>query len=188
MVKEIDRFIYDFEKLSPIELVRKRIIFGDCQVLDENSYLALRVEIASNFNLHPNEIIVVGSAKLGFSIAPHKRYKLFDDTSDIDIAVVSNKLFDEVWYSVYQASQKKKFWYKGEDFKNYLFQGWIRPDFFPPSSRFPFRDEWWEFFRKLTNSGRFGPYKISGGIYKNWSFLENYQTTAVTDCINEHKT
>lgn len=184
MEEHIENFKCDFNVLSPIEIVRKRIIFGNCVILDDNSYLSLRNKIADRFDLHPNEIIVVGSTKLGFSIAPHKRYKSFGDTSDIDVAVVSSDLFDKVWFSVYEASLIKKNWFKGEDFKNYLFQGWIRPDLFPPSSRFRFRDEWWEFFRLLTQSGEFGPYKIAGGIYKSWLFLENYQTNAVNDCIN----
>jgi hypothetical protein len=44
-------------------------------------YYSLKAAVAEQFQIHPNEIIVVGSAKLGFSIAPTKRYRAFGETS-----------------------------------------------------------------------------------------------------------
>lgn len=59
-------------------------------------------QIADQYQL---EIVVVGSAKLGFSIAekpvlgrnPLPRYREFDPTnSDIDLAIVSQRLFYDI--------------------------------------------------------------------------------------------
>lgn len=53
--------------------------------------------VSNKLNVHYNDIGIAGSAKLGFSLSPEKNYKLFDDSSDIDIIVVSQKLFNEFW-------------------------------------------------------------------------------------------
>lgn len=54
--------------------------------------------IAKRLNVHYNNIGIAGSAKLGFSINPQKDYKDFDDKSDMDIIIVSEKLFNEFWH------------------------------------------------------------------------------------------
>src|SRR5262249_20345431 len=48
--------------------------------------------------LHPLQLILCGSAHLGFSPVPEKLGKPFDSSlSDIDVAVVSIELFDRWW-------------------------------------------------------------------------------------------
>jgi hypothetical protein len=42
-------------------------------------------------------LIVVGSAGLGFSLSPNKDFAPFGLHSDIDVAVVSQRYFDEAW-------------------------------------------------------------------------------------------
>lgn len=179
---EINAFKEGLRNLSSSEVVQKRIIFGECQILDRDAYHQLRAKVAEKFDIHPNEVLVVGSAKLGFSIAPQKQYKPFGDTSDIDVVIVSSRLFDSFWKSVYHLWKEKILWDKESDFKKYLFQGWVRPDKLPISKKFQLTDDWWEFFRTLTSSGEFGSYKINGAIYKDWDFLEGYQNFAVQIC------
>ena len=60
------------------------------------SLFRFKKDVSSYFNIHPSQIVMVGSAKLGFSISPHKRYREFGDTSDIDLAIISKELFDNV--------------------------------------------------------------------------------------------
>ena len=99
--ERINLFKADLQLLSPIQVIRKHIIYGDCYALSQNQYFDLRSEMASHFKIHPNEVLVIGSAKLGFSIAPHKRYRPFSDQSDIDVVMVSPFLFDKIWQSVF---------------------------------------------------------------------------------------
>jgi hypothetical protein len=61
----------------------------------------------------------------------------------------------------------------------------MRPDKLPPAASFRRAQEWWEFFRSMTSSGAFGPYKITGALYKSWHFLESYQQKCVIDCVIE---
>jgi predicted nucleotidyltransferase len=181
----INAFKSDIGSLLPIQVVRKHVIYGNCCVLSEDLYFDLRSEVAERFRLHPNEVLVVGSAKLGFSIAPHKRYRHFGDESDIDVVLVSPTLFDEIWEATFAYWRDGGYWEQERDFKEYLFRGWIRPDKLPPASTFSMCSDWWEFFRALTNGGKYGYYKIAGALYKSWYYLEDYQEICAKGCKQE---
>jgi hypothetical protein len=167
---------------SAKEIVREHVIAGTCRSLDDASYRDLKEKVAEQFDVHPNEVIVVGSAKLGFSIAPLKRYRAFSDASDIDVVLCSPGLFDRIWQAVFDYHRRGETWDGLSDFRKYLFRGWMRPDKMPPEPSFALSSDWWEFFRKLTASGAYGPYKISGALYKSWHFLESYQNDCVGQC------
>jgi hypothetical protein len=180
--EKIRGFRADLAHGDPSDLVRKHITSGECFALSPGSYYELKARIAKEFGIHPSEVVVVGSAKLGFSLAPDKRYRPFGETSDIDIALCSSNLFDACWRDVFDYWARPEFWPSIEDFRRYLFRGWMRPDKLPPERSFVRSQEWWEFFRKLTSEGTFGPYKIRGALYKSWHFLESYQQKCVRDC------
>lgn len=179
---EVIRFKDDLAKLSSIELVRKYVSSGQSVVLNDEKYFELRNELGEHFNVHPSSVLMVGSAKLGFSIAPTKTYRHFNEESDIDIALVSPKLFDEIWIALFDFVEQGGWWDRKDTFCDYLFRGWIRPDKLPPSGRFIAGDHWWETFRLLTASGRFGHYKIRGALYRDWHFFESYHVHAISIC------
>ena len=178
----IEEFREDLSNLADTTIVRKYITYGNCYILGEDGYFDLKSEVSDQFNVHPNEVVVVGSGKLGFSIAKRKRYRHFGDESDIDIAIVSGTLFDQIWGDVFQYKIGGAYWPEERDFKDYLFRGWVRPDKLPPTPTFEFRNQWWDFFLELERRGNYGPYKIRAGVYKSWHFLESYQTENVRDC------
>lgn len=170
------------------QVVQKHIIGGDCFTLTADKHFELKRTVADRFNLNPHSVIVVGSAKLGFSIARHKRYRHFGNVSDIDVAIVSDELFDKVWQLVFEYSMspgRDIYWDKDNRFKTYLFRGWIRPDKLPPPSGFEYRTEWFEFFRSLTASGAYGEYKVGAGLYRSMYFLERYQSICTRQCQQE---
>lgn len=183
--KRIDEFKNALTDLNPTQIIRKHLISGESAILENSSYFDLRCEVANRFSVHPNEVLVVGSSKLGFSIAPGKRYRHFCDTSDVDVVIVSASLFDKMWKTVHRFSNQGGYWERSNEFKDYLFRGWIRPDKLPPSNIFAFGRGWWEFFNSLSSDGRFSVYKITGALYKDWYFLEAYQRRAVSACIDD---
>jgi hypothetical protein len=189
MINDAKERLYQFKEdlsvLSPSEMVRRHVITGKCCILSENQYFDLRSEVADCFKLHPSEVLVVGSAKLGFSIAPDKLYQQFSDGSDIDVVLISSTLFDEIWEVVFRYKYEGGYWPEYEEFVKYFFQGWIRPDKLPRSEMFPFGRKWWGFFQKVTNSRIYGDYKIAGALYKSYFFLENYQKHCVQQCMSE---
>ena len=178
-------FKTDLIDLTDDIMVQKYLIHGECALLSSNQYYSLKSEVASYLGVHLSEIIVVGSAKLGFSIAPGKRWRAFGDESDIDIAIVSPLLFDQVWRATYEyANRPGIFWSSKRNFIDYLFRGWIRPDKLPRKGLKWSSSNWFEFFRKLTQTQQYGPYPIKGGIYKDWNFFESYSKSSIAKCRN----
>jgi hypothetical protein len=172
---------------SPNILVRRHILSGECFILDATQHFELKEQISGKFAVHPNQIAVVGSGKLGFSIAPAKRYRPFDhNTSDIDVAVVAPDLFDKIWLEAFDYwLANRDYWNRWKEFSKYLFRGWIWQRALPSDGNFPARTEWDEFFLSLTGSGTYGRYPINGIIYKSWHFLERYQIDTVEECQQE---
>src|SRR5438034_1758653 len=111
----IDDFKSDLKNMSISTIVRRHITFGDCYVFENGKYFELKAEIADYFQIHPSEILLVGSAKLGFSIAPRKRYRHFGDQSDIDIAIVSTPLFEKIWQQVFEYRDNISYFWPEED-------------------------------------------------------------------------
>jgi len=124
----IDQFKNDVMILGDSELINKYYLSGSAFALDDNKHYKLRQSIADYFKVDYPQVFIVGSAKLGFSIKPKRRFKPFYDQSDIDIVVVSSCLFEKIWKEVFLFEKNGGYWSKMKDFKNYHFQGWIRLD------------------------------------------------------------
>jgi hypothetical protein len=184
-LEKIEGFKADCLTLSVGEIVTKHIILASPFAIQNQLFAQLQIEIGRYFGIHPRNIIMVGSGKLGFSIAPDKRYQPFGDESDIDIAVVSDELYRQIWREVFIYDNSVRNWLSREKFGIYHLKGWIRPDKLPSASTFNRTKEWWEFFQALTASSRFGPYKIRAGLFYSIDFLEAYQAQCVTLCQNE---
>jgi hypothetical protein len=150
--------------------------------MPDDKYYELRRRVSIQFGVHPNEVLVVGSGKLGFSIAPEKRYREFCSESDIDLVVVSEGLFNQFWMLVHEYWLEFGQWDGFSGFRKYLFRGWIRPDMLPPSGDFDSALQWWQFFNSLTAKEGLSMHKIAGAIYKDWRFLETYQISGVRAC------
>lgn len=182
VVRRLTSFRGDLVVRTPTDVVRRHIIAGSCYSFDDDVHFALRDAVGRGVGIHPEDVVVVGSAKLGFSIAPEKQYRPFGETSDVDVALVSADLFDEIWREALQFDESGGDWPAKAEFRKYLFRGWIRPDKFPPSVLFPRATSWTDLFMGLTSSGDYGPYKINGGIYRSRFHLELYQERSVRLC------
>ncbi|WP_427833327.1 hypothetical protein ACQP4G_09605 [Actinobacillus pleuropneumoniae] len=94
----LDKFNKNLASLSDdkiIEFTRKNIIHGTPFIFasNEDKFYDFRKAIADKWNIIYHEIYITGSAKLGFSFFKNK---LFDNDSDIDVAIISNSLFDRI--------------------------------------------------------------------------------------------
>jgi hypothetical protein len=178
----IESFKRELSEAGPLDVVRKLSIHGSCAAMPDDSYYELRRRVSIQFGVHPNEVLVVGSGKLGFSIAPEKRYREFCSESDIDLVVLSESLFNQFWWLVHEYWLEYGLWDGFSGFRKYLFRGWIRPDMLPPSGSFDIALQWWQFFNALTAKDGLSMHKISGALYKDWRFLESYQISGVRAC------
>jgi hypothetical protein len=140
-------------------IVQKYIAHGTPYIFkdDEDKYFDLKREIAANFSEHYNNIHMVGSAKLGFSIAP-------------------SKLWNPLWVGLHEFNIGLTDRTKSEDdkyksFLAYFFKGWIRPDLFP--LKYQAKTDWLDFFKSISY-GKYGPQKITGALYHSFNFFEKY--------------
>ena len=71
-------------------------------------YEAVRSWLSERLKIHAKEISLVGSARLGRSLAPGKLGKPFDSRSDLDLFIVSCNLFEELKEDFYRWSSNFK--------------------------------------------------------------------------------
>lgn len=167
-----------------VDFCRKHVLHGVPHVFDarENDYYDFRKKIAENFDINFHEVYITGSGKLGFS--PFKN-KIFDLDSDIDVAIISNDLFERLMWEInkfqldlrlsrttFDIHELKKY----HDFLEYIAMGWLRPDKLPTSVKIKkIKNEWFDFFRDLSyGKSEVGNYKVAAGVFKSYQHFESY--------------
>lgn len=186
-IQELNNISYSNE-----ELVERYIWFGTPAIFSdcEQTYYDLKREISTQFPVKSkNNIIVVGSAKLGFSIAPRKRFRDIQDESDIDVAIIDEELFDSYWERLFEfninvKSRSEKEEYLYQKFLQYFFKGWLRPDLFPFD--FEGKREWFDFFSGISYK-KYDKRKVAAAIYKNEYFFKKYHEENIETLREELK-
>ena len=195
----LDGFIIELKSKTTdedvLDFCRKYVLHGTPYVFKarDNDYYEFRKKIANKFNIPFHEVFITGSAKLGFS--PFKN-KLFDYDSDIDIALISPKLFETIMKNIgnYQINFRKNRAVVNDyelnmyhEFLEYVALGWIRPDKLPISFQMSaFKDDWFEFFRAISeNKSEVGNYKVNAGVFKSYQHLEDYIFDGINDIKNK---
>lgn len=173
-----------------LDFCRRRSLHGTPAVFngDEDAYYEFRKRIGNKFEINYHDVVITGSAKLGFS--PHKA-KVFDYDSDIDVAIISGKLYDVVMFSIqnYQMELREnrravseyelKKYHK---FLEYGAIGWMRPDLLPTSFRVStLKNDWFDFFSSISyGKSEIGNYKVTAGAFKSYSHLERYALSGLS--------
>ncbi len=174
-----------------LDFCRKYVLHGTPFIFleKEELFYDFRKRIGKKFNISFHEIYIIGSAKLGFSL--HKKTP-FDLDSDIDVALVSQGLFDSIMSGIaeYQMQFRRNRAVVQErelkmyhEFLEYVAIGWIRPDKLPISFQMKgVKDDWFDFFRSLSNGkSEVGNYRVAGGVFKTYNHLENYLLSGIFD-------
>ena len=204
-----DRLRSDLISQIPIEQLFQKYIVDGPSFLFENiinnkdrEYI-LRHDISSALGLSINDIVIVGSAKLGFSVKNlnflsfderYKETREIRDKSDIDIAIVSRFLFEQETQRIY-------------DMSRHFSREWIR-EHWTYNRYYPSRDR----LKKISTRSIFNAYtmniargwlrqdyspntyidtlpwktisdnwyrslgrKVSIAVYSDWKYLKNYQ-------------
>lgn len=91
---EVERYIRD-DKLDPLI---DRLFSGlPSAFASDADYKKVQDQLATAFSSDSDNIVLVGSGRFGFSLAPHKFGKPFDSRSDLDLLMVDEVLFDKAW-------------------------------------------------------------------------------------------
>jgi hypothetical protein len=172
------------DDVALLDFCRRRSLHGTPKLFDgaEDGYYEFRKRIAEKFEINFHEVFITGSAKLGFS--PFKR-KMFDLNSDIDVAIISAKLYDQIMESIHgyqmELRENRKAVSENEldryhKFLEYGAIGWMRPDLLPTSFRVAnLKRDWFDFFNSISyGRSEVGNYKVTAGAFKSYSHLERY--------------
>lgn len=122
--------------------------------------------------VHPVQLVICGSAHLGFSPVAEKLGQPFNSkTSDIDIAVASPELFELCWTELQSAGLD-------EDTRSLvsrdLFWGFINPANIQNIQSFG--SGWWQAFGQLKTDRAHG---VRGRLYKNFWSMHSYHRITV---------
>lgn len=144
-----------------------------------------RMTISESLGVIFNNVMLVGSGKIGYSLSPtDKLFAPFSvdgkdrkdrKPSDLDVAIISEELFHQYWALFRQHYASKHSWlYKGYIY-NGIYRGYINEPWIHTVEGC--RREWAEMAaeskKRLTNS-LFIQNEVNYRIYRNWSDFEEY--------------
>ncbi|MFM5550480.1 hypothetical protein ACET8J_08975 [Aeromonas veronii] len=183
-------------ELEPDDFVNEHIVNAVSPHVNKEQveFIRARISEAVGINITPSEIVIVGSAKLGFGLFSKKRrdqdplpaFRPFGPESDIDVAVCSPQLFDAVWTELSDYALAKPWMpYKMNKTGDYLVYGWLRPDQIPYDARLRTLDSFKDRLMQLSRSPELMRRKISGAIYRDLAFLKKYQVRGISHCRKE---
>lgn len=107
MSYDADLIKEELERLPTSFFITKWILEHTPYIFDgyETEYIHWREEIASKLCIDATDIMITGSASLGFSLSPYKNFKLFNEKSDIDVSIISHYYFDIAWHDLLYTSR-----------------------------------------------------------------------------------
>lgn len=181
----LDNLLNDF-KSEPHEYVVSKWITERIPALfdgDEDLYRRTKLKIADMLGLDSCSIVFVGSSCTGFSLNPNKDCKMFDDSSDIDIAVISHWHFTEAWHwlkiqnsSLLQGKAKKAY---NSHRSHYIFDGTIATD--QILLFLPFGKAWKDAILELEKDPVFKGLEIHFRLYQDHKSLIDYHISNIRD-------
>lgn len=174
----LDQLVEDLNKEPDDYVVSKWIVEKIPAIFDGDydSFIKTKLSIANKLGVDSCSIIFVGSSCTGFSLNPDKEFKVFDEESDIDIAVISHHYFNIAWHwmRMQDATLLNKNAKNGirQHRKYYIFDGTIATDFF--LSYLPFGDQWTKVIKELEEIPLFKGREIHFRLYQDHRSLIDY--------------
>lgn len=95
-------FLSELQRLGADAMVNYYLLEGIPAFFKNNweGYCQFKGEIAHQLSVHPKTVMLVGSARWGFSTSPDKFPQQFDEgtkSSDLDIVIAEPALFYRAW-------------------------------------------------------------------------------------------
>ncbi len=163
---------------------------------DFTGWLGWKESLASLIDVDPHDVVMTGSAALGYSLNPDKGFKQFDSASDFDCGVISAYYFDVAWRFLRQSQvswlsyPSKTRYALNSHRKRYVFQGTIATDMI--LGVLPFGKEWLGALRAMETGSAAGR-DVKLRIYKDFDALRFYQANniqrlrdAMADDLEKH--
>jgi hypothetical protein len=155
----------------------------------------LRMQLAQNLAVRPENVTVVGSAKLGFSLSPDNFSAPFSPASDVDVIVIDAASYDRIWHCLLEWHYPLRGrlhdaeWRWAKDRREDLYWGWIYPNrirfrqflTFPRALR-PLRDfrtRWFAAFQMIGGHPLLSKLTVSGRLYRTWDHALFYHVDSL---------
>jgi hypothetical protein len=177
-----DEFIELLRTRTPLDIVNEHLLTGTPYAFKAapEQYELLRTTLATALRIQTEDITVVGSGRIGFSLDPGRFGNPFAPaTSDIDTVVVSEVLFDSAWHqlcsrgrSVLGLTPNTQQAIKQHRMGN-IFNGYIEPDRL--AGALTLSPTWFRTFRGLARMPNLAPLDIQGRLYRTWDHVRYHQ-------------
>lgn len=181
ILKSKNWYFSTFQKFSGTDLVDK---------IDE-----FREIVSKHFKVNFYSVKMVGSAKVGYSLSPLKGFcKFHDETSgkdpsDIDVAIVSDKLYHYYWDKLRIEYYQNEYFKETDSFKDAaksLFKGYLNDEDLRKVDSI--RSEWNNIvgpINKELQARLFIQHPITYRLYRDWDDLQQYQINGII--MTKHK-
>ena len=156
---------------------------------DHELWVEWKTLLAELIDVDPYNIVMTGSAAVGFSLNPAKGLRAFDNDSDYDCGVISEYYFTVAWR--YLCQQQVSWLSLGSDMKeairshktNFVFLGTIAADRI--LSLLPFGLDWQTVLEQMAYAQGSAGREVKIRIYKDYDSLRRYQARGVERLKNE---
>lgn len=160
-------------------------IFGE----DSVQHIRWKEALAAHLGADSRAISIIGSSCLGFSLNPYKNFKMFDTTSDIDVAIISAHYFDVSWHCLRNLGTRKYSLTREEKrsvddhIKRLIYWGTIATD--KIIGILPFGKEWLIALSQMANISPTEAREINVRIYRDFESLRAYQVNNLEKIRNQ---
>ncbi len=198
-----DEFKEILKTTAPDNVTRQYIFQGTPYVFRDQPRLmnTMRDSLCPTLRLRPEDVVIIGSGRLGYSVAPAKFPRQFHNGSDIDVLVVNAKLYDTIWSGFlrwHYIAKGPGFGGRDRDWmsdrRRELVAGWVNPDaLLYEALRFsrvlkPLRNtqvRWFNAFQSLSLIQDFASRHVSGRLYRTWDHALQYHPSGLRQLRNE---
>jgi hypothetical protein len=205
VIEEIKK---DLVNLEALQFYKKYLLGQDVWYFKQkhpSKYLTVyddfKHNVSDNLGIHFNNISIIGTAKMRYSLNPKKNFKEFNDDpllpykerSDIDLVLVSPNLFNNFWNAFRDLfNQNKLYGYNYESTTKDIFRRFVSLK--KPDANHPTFKEWIE--RKESFNKDYQVLfditcDINYRIYDSWESVESYHFKGINELrerLNSHGT
>lgn len=193
-MSKVDTFKAELLARDPL-VVAGEWLFDSLPVVFEDSmsdYIEWKTKLADGLEVDVNNLRIVGSAGIGFSLNPNKDWKEFHEESDIDVAIISPYHFEESWRfmrrlgpKIFGMPHEARISIRAH-VEKYIYWGTIATDQF--LQYLPFGRSW---SLALANAGKhplIGGREVNARVYRDYDALTGYTVNRLRNVIqNELK-
>jgi hypothetical protein len=160
---------------------------------NEKGWADFQGELANGLPIKPEDVRIVGSGRHGFSLKPGKGLRPFQDTSDVDVVVVNEGLFDTLWLSVLQVAYPRPptpmpigGWLL--ETQKSVYTGWLKPNIITVDRTvarphvqevLKIRTAWFTSLKRAASHVIRRHEDISGRLYRTWEHAALYHAHSI---------